>query len=355
MSRNGVTSVVLNLLNNIDTTRHDIVLISARKIDEWFIDIVKKNNVRCIQMKHPRKKILDYVIELKKILISEKPNIIHVHGNSATMYLEIAVAKKVGVPVRIAHSHNSAGQNQTIHRILRPLLVNAMTHGIGCSDLAQKFAFKNSSKSFILNNGIITERFAYNASVRSAVKEREHWNSTFIIGHVGNFVPAKNHEFLLRIAKKLKENSSHQYKFLLFGKGPLEEKIQASIGENDLTDSVLLLGSRSDIDQFYQAMDLFILPSNFEGFPMVLVEAQTSGLPCLISDNVSKTTDLINKAKYLPIDSPNAVELWANEIEKAMNAPLLDRSSAKDIIDQKGYSAKSSAEKLMQIYNGEIL
>ncbi len=350
MERQGMTSVVLNLLKNMDRTDLSISLLSSLSAEEWFFDELRNLGVAFVPLKSKRmRNPLAYIRELCAYLRQNRSDVLHVHGNSGTMCLEIIAAKWAGVPIRIAHSHNSSCLSKAVHSILKPLMLRYMTLGLACSDLSRQFAFSNK-KSIVLNNGIDTEAFKYDEELRQEYRKSFGQQETFIVGHIGFMIPVKNHMFMCRIAKKLKERGDQGISFFLVGEGKERAAVEKYLNDNGLNDWVQLLGSRSDVAALYQMFDLFIMPSLYEGFPMVLVEAQSSGLPCLISDKVTKTTDLIGKAKYLPIDTDEAVQLWADAIEAAMKEKNIDRSTGKQKVEAAGYSALKSAELLKNIY-----
>ncbi len=350
MVRQGVTSVVLNLLKNMDRTNMKIIFMSAFHMDDWFCEELQAINVDIVRLQSARiKQFPNYIKELTDHLKERKINVVHVHGNSATMWFEMYAAKRAGAVVRVAHSHNSACKSRGVHYLLRPLLIRDMTIGIGCSDLAQKFAF-NNKKSIVLNNGIDTERFAYDLNTREHYRKDMSVKDSFVIGHVGYYQPVKNHRFMCQIAYELKQRSVTGWKLLFVGTGNGMAEVEQYLVAHQLNDEVAMLGTRSDVAQLYQMFDLFILPSLYEGFPMVLVEAQTAGLDCLISDKVTKTANLLGTAEYLPIETDDAVQIWADAIEKAMQHQKSDREKAKEMVDEAGFSAKQSAEKVGQIY-----
>ncbi len=351
MRRQGMTSVVVNLLRHLPQDDFKVICLTALPAEEWFVSEMETLGVEFIRLTASRvKQNRRYIRELAGHLRTHEVDVLHVHGNSSTMWFEIRAAKVAGVPIRIAHSHSSSGLNQTVHRLLRPLLIRDMTLGIGCSDLSRKFAFQDRN-SIVLNNGIDTEKFAYNAQVRERYRAEFGLQNSFVIGHIGNLVPVKNHGFLLRVALEMKRRGVMGVHFLLAGEGELRGEIERLIQTYELANMVTLLGSRADPENLYQMFDLFLLPSLYEGFPMVLVEAQTAGVNCLISEKVTQTTDLLGTAKYLPIYEEVDVQAWADAITNAMDhTPRDDRCLAIRRVESAGYSIQKSVEILMDIY-----
>lgn len=352
LSNNGVTSVILNLLSSLDRNNLDLFIFTDKKVDDKVKMRLLELNVKLIQIENKRSFMPNkYIRELKKELIDNNIEILHVHGNSATMWLEIFIGKLAGIPIRIAHSHTSKALSNSIHFILRPLLIKDMTLGIGCSDLSQKFAFRNK-KSIILNNGIIIEDYKFDTDKRKFWREKLGIDQEFVIGHVGNFVPVKNQIFICKVVNELKTIGLTNFKLILIGDGDTQDDIKQYIENHNLQSNIILLNSNVKVNELYQAMDLFILPSLFEGFPMVLIEAQTSGLNCLISDRVSKTTNILGTSKFLDIESPNSPTNWAKEIINQKNKfKTASRINSYKIVEESGYSVSKISKKLDEIYH----
>ncbi len=354
MRRQGITSVVLNLLRQMPREAFSVTLLTALPAEDWFCREIRSMGITFVRLEAGRiRNCIGYIVQLQRFLRQNRVDVLHVHGNSATMWLEIYAAKRAGVPLRIAHSHTSSCLSKTVHGLLRPLLIRDMTLGLACSELSQEFAF-GGRKSVVLRNGIDTEAFRYRETVRADYRKRFSAEDLFVIGHVGNLVPVKNHLFLCAIARELKSRELSGFRFYLAGEGVLREEIEAYLRKHNLTEEVVLLGSRSDTANLYQMFDVLVLPSLYEGFPMVLVEAQTAGLKCLISDTVTKTADLLGTARFLPIDAENAAGKWADALESAMRTGNHDRTNAKARVNALGYSSARSAAQLVRIYSGEL-
>ncbi len=354
LTQTGITSVILNLLTNMDLNDVEVVAISSSKIDENVAKKISELKIPIIQLKRKRNSnIISYIRELTRILKAERVEVLHVHGNSATMWFEIFAGKCAGIKKRIAHAHSSSCLSKLVHNILKPLLIRDMSLGIACSDFARKFAF-NDKKSRILNNGIDVDKFRYDEVTRVEYREELKLEDTFVIGHVGNYLPVKNHQFMCKIAEELNARGIKGYKMCFVGGLGAVSEIKEYVEKNDLSDNIMILGSRNDAAKLYQMFDILILPSLFEGFPMVLVEAQSSGLPCLISDKVTKTSDILGTSKFLPIDSPDSISTWVDAIYDVMKNENGDRRLAAEKVIENGFSSKLCAQSLKDIYIGNI-
>ena len=255
----GITSVIMNYVRKTyDLVQYDFVL--CGQVENSFADELRSfgSNViipPCSRVKKP----LTYSSWLKKIIKSNGYDVIHVHGNSGTMYFEMHSAKKAGVPVRIAHSHSTSCKYMLAHRVLKPLLNRELTHALACSGLAGKWLFKNSFE--VLPNGIDVDKFKYLQEIRDEYRRNLEVEDKFVIGHVGYMNSEKNHMYLLNIFDKFVKKCPES-KLFLIGDGRLRPQIEAFISEHNLNESVQLFGKRSDMAQLYQCMDVFILPSN---------------------------------------------------------------------------------------------
>ncbi|MBQ3013808.1 MAG: glycosyltransferase, partial [Clostridia bacterium] len=235
--------------------------------------------------------------------------ILHSHVRSyASLYLPIA--KKHGVKT-IIHSHstsNGSGLSSVVKRILQSSLKKKADYLFACSEESGKWLFGKKAirgeNYRMIPNAVDTSKFSFNESVRSEMRTAlEIDRETVVYGHVGRFHPAKNHMFLLEVFKGILAKQPNAV-LVVVGDGALRGEIEEKINSLGISDSVKLLGSRGDVAELMQAMDVFLLPSIWEGLPVVLIEAQAAGLPCLVSDTVTKEANLTGLCTYLPNDQP---------------------------------------------------
>lgn len=349
----GVESVIMNYYRNIDRDNIQFDFLCDEDSTDIPYDEIEKLGGRVILIP-PYQKIFKYQKELIRIFKENNYKIVHSHINVLSVF-PLRAAKKAGVPVRIAHSHSTTNKKEwkknLVKQILRPFSKVYANKYMCCSDLAGRWLFGNKTydegKVYLLNNAIDTDKFKYDEEVRKEKrKELNIDDDTFVIGHIGRFVAQKNHEFLIDVfneVHKEKENSI----LLLVGQGPLQLKIKEKVEELNLSDSVIFLGQRNDVNELYQAMDLFLFPSLYEGLGMVLIEAQCSGLPCVVSTEVpiiSKVTNLLN---FIDLRKPDF--LWKQEIIQKCNYVIKRRGNEK-IIKNNGYEIEIESKKLMIKY-----
>ena len=206
----------------------------------------------------------------------------------------------------------------------------------------------NKNKVKILNNAIDTSKFSYNLEIRNKIREHEKLEDKFVVGHVGRFVNQKNHSFLLKIFYEIHKADENSV-LMLLGDGPLRESIKEEARDLGLENSVRFLGIKENVNEYMQAMDVFLLPSFYEGLPVVGVEAQTAGLRCIFSTNVTKEAKLTDNVEYLDLDDGEKV--WA---EVALKSKNFDRKNTASIIIKKGFDIKYEAKKLEDYYLGLV-
>lgn len=268
----------------------------------------------------------------------------------------LKLAKKYGIKKRIIHAHNSnylgGGKSRIIrHKINSLFLPKYVTDYWACSQLAGEWSFsKKVLKSFnyrVINNAIDCKKYSFDPIKRQSIRLALGIdNKKCVIGHVGRFDYQKNHLYLLQIMKTICAKDNDMI-LLSIGTGTDWGLIKNEAKNMKLADIIIFLGQRSDMADLFQAMDVFVLPSRFEGLPVVLVEALAAGLPCLISDRVTKEAGIIPRlCKFESIDGN--VEKWVEDIEKVKIKS--DRKNTFDEMKLAGYDIKTQASKFHELF-----
>lgn len=346
---NGITSVILNYYRNMDKSDMQIDFVVINEISSEYRQELESNGAKIFYL--PRKKNpLKYQVELFKIIKQNKYDIIHIHGNSSMMLLETLPAKLGGIPVRIVHSHNTTCTHMLLHKILNPLFKCTYTHAFACGEEAGKWLFGNSNFT-IIKNGIDLKKYSYNEEIRNIYRKKICATNRIVIGHVGNFIEQKNHSFLIDVFNDLVSKNPN-YLLLLISDGALMEQIKEKVRNLNLDNNVIFLGKTTEVQNYLQAMDIFILPSLYEGLPVVLIEAQANGLPCLVSDKVSKESNLTDSLKFIPIDNKS---IWVeNLIEVSSKLDIYNRFKKCEEyqmkISKNGYDISNNANSIKKMY-----
>ena len=312
----GMTKQVLSYSKYMDKIDVEIDLLSSRGIDpemKTIVDNANFDNVFRIECRdtNPGK----YFIKLLKLLRRRNYDIFHANGQSATMALEMLAAKICGCKLRIAHSHNSSCLHMKKHKLLLPLFKATYNDAIACSKEAGNWLFGNEHY-WILNNGIDTSLFEFNKKKRDLMRSKLGLSDDEIaVGNVATFDSRKNHVFLLDLFESLNKQGS-SYNLFLWGKnGKTKDDVIRIIKKKNLKNTVSLMGTTDHIWDYLQAMDIMVLPSEYEGFPVAVVEWQAAGLPCIISDTITKDANINGLVQFAPID--RGPEPWIESLNKA--------------------------------------
>ena len=275
-----------------------------------------------------------------------------VHGHmTSTASLYLPIAKKYGIPLTIAHARSAGtdpGLKGRITKILRKPLYKKADALFSCSTEAAvavygKRAVENHMVR-ILPNAIVTKDFAFQPGMREKMRQQLGISNQFVIGHVGRFHYAKNHEFLIRVFKEIAQKRQDAV-LLLMGEGPLMQDIKENIKASGLADRVIFTGNQRNVSDYYMAMDYLVFPSRFEGLPGTIVEAQASGLRCLMSDSVTPEVMITDCVKSISLLEP--ASKWAEVVLNDTDGVRYDRS---DEVAEAGFDAKAQAEWLYEFY-----
>lgn len=348
----GVESVVMNYYRHIDRSKIQFDFICDSDSTNIPYEEIEKLGGRVILVP-PYQKVFKYIKELKKVFKENNYKIVHSHINTLSVF-PLYAAKKAGVKVRIAHSHSTTNKKEKkknlMKQVLRPLSKIYATDYFACSELAGRWLFGdktyNKGEVFILNNAIDVEKFAYNEKIRKEKrKELKIKDSTLVIGHIGRFVAQKNHTFLIDIFNEVHKKNKDSI-LLLVGQGPLMDEIKEKVNDLNLTNYVKFLGQRNDVNELYQAFDVFVLPSLYEGLPVVGVEAQASGLLCLLSDDMTKETKILDSTKFMSLNE--SANKWASKLLKENSK--FERKNKIEEFSKNGFNIRQEVKKIENKY-----
>lgn len=343
----------MNYYRNIDTKQTQFDFMFFENSDNSYEEEILNNGGKVFKVQKPSiglgfKKTLGE--RFKKINKNCEYSILHIH----TPYLVFLIskqAKRNGFKYIIGHSHATTYSDHFLGKVrnfiikkmmFKRYITNYMTCSIAASDfLYGKKEFKKGNV-YLLNNAVSIKDFAFNELTRNIYQDEFNSKDKIILGHVGRLENQKNHMFLLEVFKLLDNKSPNKFKLILVGNGSLEKKIKDYIEKNQLLDKVVLTGFRSDVDELLNVFDIFLLPSLFEGLPVVAIEAQTNGLPVILSNKITKEVGLRNY-QFLNIRDSNQ---W---VEAILNTKI-ERNSNIDIIKENNYDIKEEANKLTSYY-----
>ena len=317
MDSGGIEAVVMNYYRNVDRTKVQFDFITSNTSTLPQKKEIKTLGGRIFLI--PRVKHLKlYKKELKRILTENKYDIVHCHMGTLAMF-PLKVAKKCGIKIRICHAHSTTSKREWkrnfLKKILKPFAKKYATHYFACGNYAGKWLFGkktfDNKQIYIMPNSINIDKYRFNEGIRQEIRQKYHIEDKFVIGHIGRFVSQKNHNFLVDVFNEVLKHRKDVV-LLLVGEGPLEEDVRNQVLKLGISENVKFLGVRKDCEKIYQAMDMFVLPSLYEGLPVVGVEAQCSGLPCLFSNTTTDEIIINNNAKMLPL----VKDKWVTELNK---------------------------------------
>lgn len=350
----GLTNHIFSYIENIDKKDCIIDLVSARGIDNSIKDKLDTIGLNSIyRLEYRDSKPIAYFWELRKLIQKNKYDIVHVHGNSATLTVDLMAAYMAGCKIRIAHSHNSKCQHKVFDFVLRPIFNLSYTHGFACGKEAGNWMF-GKKNFYIIPNGKKIMKYLYNSDIRKQYRSKLKLDTNIIaLGNVAAFVRKKNHNFLLKVFHLLvSANSQKEYRLYLFGiNGETLSEIEMTIKNLKLQDKVFIMGTVDNIEDYLQAMDIMLLPSLYEGLPVSVIEWQISGLPCILSNTITQECKILDNVHFLPITQGEKV--WVDEIQNLNVSSYQNQRAKKEIIEifkNAGFDIEENAKMLKNLY-----
>ncbi len=350
----GVGSIVLNYIShmNLDGMQIDVVTQDFGR-EQFYAKKYVKAGAKVFFIKRRKDDITNHFFEIKEIIKNGNYDVVHSHDQNWSVFY-LLLAKKYGVRVRIAHSHLTKQDSDKwkirILNCFNPLLKRTATGYFACGKEAGRYMWgkkiADSEMLYVMRNSVNVEQFLFADDTRKKHRELLGVTKKTVIGHIGRFEQQKNHKYLIKVFNVYKEINNNAV-LLLIGKGQLEEEVKSMIEKLGIMDSVLFLGVRDDIPEILCAMDCFVLPSYFEGLPVVGIEAQASGLPCVFSDAVTDEVKLLDSTIFLSLNDD--IDKWCKAIDTVIGK-CNNREKAGQIIKDNGFSIDKEAEKLRNYY-----
>ncbi len=359
-NRGGVETMLMNIDRNIDHNKFQLDFTSFVKEESDYDKEINELGGQVVHLK-PIREIgaLKYTIQMKNMIKERKYDIVHSHI-SINNSLVLLAAKLAGVKIRISHAHTTSSEkpNTLKFNIAVSLMkkLNKMCANVycACGEKAGEFLYGKKAlekgKVIVINNAIELDKFAEYFGKKEEVREKNKFNKKdLLIGHIGRFDgEVKNHKFIIEMAEKMKKDGQENFKFVLVGKGSREEEFKKLVKEKGLNDNVIFYGLSENIPELLQAFDVMILPSLYEGLPVVLVEAQAAGIKVLASENITKEVDLgLGLVKFLAIDK--GPDVFVKEINKT-NKKEISWKKIYDKLTEKGFNIKVNVKQIEELY-----
>ena len=363
MDRGGAESMIMNYYRKIDKSKIQFDFLVHRDKKGAYEDEIKAlgGNIYRLPAISPFYPY-SYYKKLRAFMNSHyNYSIIHSHINTFSSF-PLKIAKEYQIPCRIAHAHialdrlnlktiirNKEGVTEVLKHITKLILrmrINTYpTHSFSCGQKAGNWLFGNTPFK-TMNNAVDSERFQYNSDIEKEYKGKLQMNKAMIIGHIGRFDSQKNHSFLLNIFAELLKKKPDS-KLILIGDGPLKKKVENEAKTLSIHEDVNFLGVRQDIPELLQIMDVFVFPSIYEGLPVTLIEAQSSGTHILAADTISEEVKITDLIEFVGLNK--SPEFWAEKII-SIKTNKISKPNTKELIIKNGYDIISNTKKLETFY-----
>lgn len=345
MDRAGIETMLMNFYRNIDRQKVQFdFLANKSKIGAYDDEIRRMGGKIYVSPGLNPLKWAKYQKYMKE-LFTNHPEYRIIHCQNEMMgFPALYAAKKNGIKVRIAHSHNTIIRKDLkflIKSVYKHEIKKVSTINVACGYDAGAFLFGKDFK--VIKNAIDTSKFKYNEKTRKNIRNKLKVKEECVIGMVARFEPQKNHKFIIEVFNSILKKDNN-FKLLLIGEGTLEQKIHEEVEKLGIKDKVIFTGSIPDVNDYYNAMDIFVLPSFHEGLPVVGIEAQVSGLACIFSSNITREVKINDNVYYVNI---NDKQKWVDTICNNKKEKRVDGIS--NIIES-GYEIKTAAKKLQDWY-----
>lgn len=300
----------------------------------------------------PASSYINYLKKLYSLIKSNGYQVVHAHTmfNSGWAML---IAKICRVPVRISHSHSvddrlDKNQVQKLYeKVMQLIIVSFSTHYVGCGVKAGEILFgkdRYHKKGITVLNGIDTKKFAYSETSREEIRKKLDVTNNFVIGHVGHLADVKNQGFLISLMPKILKKNKNA-KLLLLGEGENRQKLEKQIIDLDLSPNILMTGNVTDVHKYLSAMDAFVFPSLYEGMPLSVIEVQTNGLPCVMSDSVPQDVVLTDLIRRLSLKETE--DVW---VEAICNSKRCSPHIYEEKIRNLGLDTEEMVNKISNLY-----
>ena len=351
MDRGGAETMVMNYYRQINRELVQFDFLVHRQEKGAYEEEIEKLGGHIYRLCPIRPWNMTQYIQMIRQFFDEHPEYTIIHSHMSEMgYFIVREARKRGIHVRICHAHN-AQHTWDLKMLMRLPLKHAIrseiTHRFACSREAGEWLYGSRSTSDIiyLKNAIDTEKYRYNKSIRQAVRKEFHLENKLVIGHVGRFVPQKNHSFVVKIFAEVLKIYPDAV-LLLIGDGPDAKTIQTLTIRLNIRDHVIFLQRRDDVNRLLQGMDLFLFPSRYEGLSLALIEAQAAGLLCVTSDVISSESIITQNVVKMSIKK-SAFE-WAIALIIALSA--FDRKDCTSEVEENGFEIHNNVKWLEDFY-----
>lgn len=354
MNAGGAETFLMKVYRTLDRSKYQMDFCISVKEKCFYEDEILEMGGRIYRIPSKSENLKEFKRQLGNIVRNEHYNHVLRITSSSMGFMDLKVAKKAGAKVCCARSSNASDggslKSKIVHMLGR-LYRKYVDVAIAPSDLAAIYTFGKkkykSGKVHILHNAVDLDIFSFSKTARESVRrEFGIGKEQIVVGHIGRFSKQKNHKFLINIFASISEKR-HDVTLLLVGMGELENEIKQQAIDCGVIDKIVFAGVRTDIPAVLSAMDVFVMPSFFEGMPNTVIEAQATGLSCVLSDRITKEANISGNVEYLPL---GCKDKWVASILKAS---IQERHKTKQAFIENKYDIESVADRFVKLLNLE--
>lgn len=350
MNAGGIETMLMNYYRNIDRSKVQFDFLVHRKEKGIYDDQIKKLGGKIYYFGR-FSNIFIYNKRVKNFLLESNYKIIHSHINQYSFF-PLKIAKNNQIPVRISHSHQYLTSNTSI-KFMKKLLIyfcryrlqNQFTHAFACSSQAGEWLFNRNKLFKVINNSIETKEYIYNREKAEKVIREFDLQDRLVISHIGNFSTTKNYPFILNVFMEVLKKKKDAV-LMLIGANQNNPEIEKMVEKMGMENSVIFTGVRSDIPELLQISNVFLFPSISEGLPVSLIEAQAAGVPCIISDTITREVKITDLVEFESLKS--SPQVWGDKI--LMYANKNEKPNTSQSIVLAGYDINDNAKQLIDFY-----
>lgn len=353
----GIESFLYNILTRIDLSRIHVDIVAASLEKSIFTEPLCRHGVKFYELSGKQHNLSENHRLFAELMRTQRYDLIHLNLFHGLSLYYAHLAKQAGVPVRIAHSHNTALRLSVgkplkllLHSAAKAMFANSATDLWACSESAAEFLFsreKVNTKGFqFIPNGIDTERFRFQAEAREAVRTELGLTGKFVVGNIGRLCYQKNQSFLLKVFAELAKQSPES-RLLLVGEGEDRPRLEKRAEQLGIADKVLFYGVADHVERLLWAMDMFVMPSRFEGLPVTGVEAQAAGLPCIFSENITEECKMTPLSTFLPLRAGSVA--WKRAALELASKPCRRQEGAR-LVREAGFDIQAAAVQVQNYY-----
>ena len=346
----GIANAFMNYYKYIDLSGLTIDVASSGSYDKSMEAIIRKNGGKCFEVPTKQGNMTGYIRAVNNIL-KQGYDVIDVHGNSATMLVEMVLAKQHGIKNRMAHCLNSRTDHPLMHKLMQPFFNTLCNNKTACTFEAGKHLYGKRNHE-ILRNAVPLKQYAFDCEARKEIRKQYNIsNRQILIGTIGKINEQKNQAFLLPVIRRLAERYAN-ITLMIVGDGPLRGELEKSIEQEGLKDRVILAGMKDYVVPYYSAFDIYVFPSLFEGESLALIEAKCTGIIGCVSKAIKlSNNDAVKNIQYIDLNTEKWVKTLDEQIQ-SLDSQNREKDSREAIWELRrcGLDSYECAEKLRQLY-----